>query len=45
MGGPMAGAAVGLGGLKPQLLRWAQLLNDRGAFGVEDLVAIAGAVE
>ena len=45
MAGAMVGAAVGLGGLTPRLSRWAQLLNDRGAFGLEDLVTIARAVE
>ena len=39
------GASVGLGGLTPRLSRWAQLLNDQGAFGLEDLVTIARAVE
>ena len=45
MAGAMVGAAVGLGGLTPRLSRWAQLLNDQGAFGLEDLVTIARAVE
>ena len=45
MAGAMVGAAVGLGGLTPRLSRWAQLLNDQGAFGVEDLVTIARAVQ
>jgi hypothetical protein len=41
----LVGAAVGLGGLTPRLSRWAQLLNDQGAFGLEDLVTVARAVE
>jgi ADP-ribosylglycohydrolase len=45
MAGAMVGAAVGLRGLTPRLLRWAQLLNDQGTFGVEDLVRIARAVQ
>ncbi|MGH3560476.1 MAG: ADP-ribosylglycohydrolase family protein [Mycobacterium sp.] len=45
MAGAMVGAAVGLGGLTPRLSRWAQRLNDQGAFGLEDLVTIARAVE
>jgi ADP-ribosylglycohydrolase len=45
MAGAMVGAAVGLGGLGPRLSRWAELLNDQGDFGFEDLVAIARAVE
>lgn len=45
MAGAMVGAAVGLGGLTPRLSRWAKRLNDRGAFGLEDLVVVARAVE
>jgi ADP-ribosylglycohydrolase len=45
MAGAMVGAAVGLGGLTPRLSRWAQLLNDQGAFGLDDLVTVARAVE
>jgi ADP-ribosylglycohydrolase len=45
MAGAMVGAAVGLGGLGPRLSRWAQFLNDQGAFGLEDLVTIAHACQ
>jgi ADP-ribosylglycohydrolase len=45
MAGAMVGAAIGLGGLTPRLSRWAQLLNDQGAFGLEDLVTAARDVE
>lgn len=45
MAGAMVGAAVGLPGLTPRLSQWAQLLNDQGAFGLDDLVTIARQVE
>jgi ADP-ribosylglycohydrolase len=44
MAGAMVGAAVGLDGMTSRLSRWAQHLNDQGAFGFNDLVAIARAV-
>jgi ADP-ribosylglycohydrolase len=45
MAGAMVGAAVGLDGMTSRLSRWAQHLNDQGAFGFNDLVAIARAVQ
>lgn len=45
MAGAMAGAAVGLDGLTPRLLRWAEHLNDQGTFGLGELIAIARAVQ
>lgn len=45
MAGAMVGAAVGLDGLTPRLRRWAQLLNDQGTFGLDELIAVARAVE
>lgn len=45
MAGAMVGAAVGLSGLTPRLLRWAQHLNDQGTCGFDELVEIAGAVQ
>ncbi|MDD7811573.1 ADP-ribosylglycohydrolase family protein [Mycobacterium sp. CSUR Q5927] len=45
MAGAMVGAAVGLGGLTPRLMRWAQRLNDQGTFGFGELVAAARTVE
>jgi ADP-ribosylglycohydrolase len=45
MAGAMVGAAVGLSGLTPRLSRWAEHLNDQGAYGFDELVAIARAVE
>lgn len=45
MAGAMVGAAVGLDGLTPRLMRWAAHLNDQGTFGLDELVTIARAVE
>ncbi len=44
MAGAMAGAAVGLAGFDDKLRAWSAHLNDHGAFGAADLVALGHAL-
>jgi ADP-ribosylglycohydrolase len=45
MAGAMVGARVGFSRLSPRLQRWAERLNDNGHFGLEQLTALAHALE